>query len=84
MKTPYYIEPGTLGRNGKVKPKHPNYIQLNADSLALIGHSHGINDLTTYYARYTWSTIASSIGILQDTISHALGPISNTSDQLLS
>lgn len=29
LKTPYYIEPGMLGRNGKVKPKHPNYIELN-------------------------------------------------------
>lgn len=29
LKTPCYIEPGTLGRNGKVKPKHPNYIELN-------------------------------------------------------
>jgi hypothetical protein len=29
LKTTYYVEPGMLGRNGKVKPKHPNYIQLN-------------------------------------------------------
>jgi hypothetical protein len=29
LKTPYYVEPGMLGRNGKVKPKHPNYVQLN-------------------------------------------------------
>ncbi|HEX2968833.1 MAG TPA: phage integrase SAM-like domain-containing protein [Bacteroidales bacterium] len=189
LKTPYYIEPGMLGRNGKVKPKHANYIELNAAltklideynslfaslgpdirymdvntmanklrcneangasflkyanrrikelkeegrhsyaisyeasnkwlagftdilfkeinheflekfqkhlkkngkkvntiriylthninvRLSLIGKSFGINDLTTYYARYSWSTIASSLGVLQDTISHALGHV---------
>ena len=36
MKTPYYIEPGMLGRNGKVKPKHANYLELNAALTKLI------------------------------------------------
>jgi integrase len=47
------------------------------DRLALVGKSHGILELTTYYARYSWSTIASNIGIPQDSISHALGHIQN-------
>ena len=30
-------------------------------------------ELTTYYARYTWATIASDLGVEKDVISHALG-----------
>jgi integrase len=52
------------------------------DRLALVGKSFGINDLTTYYARYSWSTIASSLGILQDTISHALGHVQNETTEV--
>jgi integrase len=51
------------------------------DRLALIGKSYGILELTTYSARYTWSTIASSIGILQDSISHALGHVRNATTE---
>ena len=29
--------------------------------------------MTSYYARHSWATIASKIGIQRDTIAHALG-----------
>ena len=35
-------------------------------------------DLSTYWARHTWATIASSIGISRDVIAHALGHGLNT------
>lgn len=35
-------------------------------------------DLSTYWARHTWATIASSIGISRDVIAHALGHGINT------
>lgn len=37
-----------------------------------------IPELTTYYARHTWATIASKIGIQRDTIAAALGHGGNT------
>ncbi len=33
----------------------------------------GLPELTSYYARHSWATIASKIGIQRDTIAHALG-----------
>lgn len=33
----------------------------------------GLPELTSYYARHSWATIASTIGIQRDTIAHALG-----------
>ena len=33
----------------------------------------GIDELTSYNARHSWATIASSLGIQRDTIAHALG-----------
>lgn len=37
-----------------------------------------LSALTTYWARHTWATIASSIDIPKDTIAHALGHGNNT------
>ena len=45
--------------------------------LKFAGNSHGIPKLTTYYARHSWGTIASYLGISEDTISHAFGHIQN-------
>lgn len=41
--------------------------------LKLAGASHGIKEVTTYYARHSWATIASGLNIPQETISRALG-----------
>lgn len=38
-----------------------------------VRESLGLEELTSYWARHTWATIASSLGIQRDTIAHALG-----------
>ncbi len=43
-----------------------------------IGKKIGIPELTSYYARHTWATIAAELDIPRDTIAHALGHGSNT------
>lgn len=47
-------------------------------ALNRIKETLGIAELTTYWARHSWATIASSLDIPKDTISHGLGHGGNT------
>ena len=38
----------------------------------------GLEELTTYWARHSWATIARKIGVSKDTIAQALGHGGNT------
>lgn len=53
------------------------YMQL-CKGLNSIKETLGLPELTTYWARHSWATIASSLGIQRDTIAHALGHGSET------
>lgn len=56
--------------------ENPNYrIAYNTvvRGLNSIKEALGIPELTTYWARHTWATMASSLDIPRDTIAHALG-----------
>ncbi|WP_368666941.1 tyrosine-type recombinase/integrase [Dysgonomonas sp. 511] len=52
-------------------------IRLNKN-LRKIGNSIGIENLTTYFLRHTWATIAASLDIPKETIAAALGHGGNT------
>jgi len=46
--------------------------------LRLVAKYYNLPDhLSTYYSRHSWATIASKIGITEDTISHAFGHLKN-------
>lgn len=53
------------------------YMQL-CRGLAAIKKELGLPELTTYWARHSWATIAASLDIPRDTIAHALGHGGNT------
>ena len=61
---------------------YTDYRNLNKiinKKLKIIGEKAGINSpITTYYARHSWATIASSLNISKDIIQHALGHGLNT------
>jgi hypothetical protein len=42
LKTPYYTEPNLLGRDGRIKPRHPNHIELNAALAELLNEYNSI------------------------------------------
>ena len=64
---------------------YKNFIKLINANLKLIGPVERVGrggkkvvkplfpDLSTYWARHTWATIAASLDIPKETISHALG-----------
>lgn len=49
-----------------------------APALASFGERIGVKGLSTYWARHTWATIASSLDVPKDTIAAALGHGGNT------
>lgn len=53
------------------------YMQL-CRGLAAVKKALGIPELTTYWARHSWATVAASLDIPRDTIAHALGHGGNT------
>lgn len=68
---------------------HKSYIAKHNKALKKLGRVHIgkqgrrtyepiCEDLTSYWARHTWATIASHIGIEKDTIQHALGHADNS------
>ena len=68
---------------------HKDYISRHNKALKKLGRVHIgkqgrrtfepiCEDLTSYWARHTWATIASHIGIEKDTIQHALGHADNS------
>ncbi|MCX6259234.1 MAG: Arm DNA-binding domain-containing protein [Bacteroidia bacterium] len=42
LKTPYCIEPNLLVRDGRIKQRHPNYIELNAALTMLLNEYNSI------------------------------------------
>lgn len=54
------------------KNTHSFVIMMNRH-LSTISNMLGIKELTTYYARYTWATLAAYLDIPKETISEALG-----------
>lgn len=50
--------------------------------LKTIGKSIGVDNLTTYYLRHTWATIAAELDLPKETISAALGHSSNTTTDI--
>lgn len=69
--------------------KHSNYLHRMNNNLQEIGEiTEGAKgklqykpifpEITTYWARHTWATIAASLDIPRDTIAHALGHGTNT------
>lgn len=50
--------------------------------LKTIGKSIGVENLTTYYLRHTWATIAAELDLPKETISAALGHSSNTTTDI--
>lgn len=59
------------------KNTHSFLIMMNR-SLNRIGSMVGYPEMTTYYARYTWATIAAQLDIPKETISKALGHSTET------
>jgi len=59
------------------KNTHSFLIMMNR-SLKRIGSMIGYPEMTTYYARYTWATIAAQLDIPKETISKALGHSTET------
>lgn len=42
LKTPYYTDPNLLGKDGRVKQRHPNYIELNTALTILLNEYNSI------------------------------------------
>ena len=42
LKTPYYTDANLLGKGGRVKQRHPNYIELNAALTMLMNEYNSI------------------------------------------
>lgn len=59
-------------------PKYRVAFMQLSKGLNSIKNDLGLPELTTYNARHSWATIASSLGIQRDTIAHALGHGENT------
>jgi integrase len=62
------------------KEKLLNCCEIYSDSynfmkytMKFINRIEGFEHITSYYARHSWATIASKLGVDKDTISHALG-----------
>ena len=58
-----------LDRSPKYRVAYMQFVR----GLNSIKEDLGLPELTSYYARHSWATIASKIGIQRDTIAHALG-----------
>lgn len=54
-----------------------SYMQM-CRGLVAIRERLGIQDLSSYWARHSWATVAASLDIQRDTIAHALGHGGNT------
>lgn len=57
---------------------HKHFFNNLSKGLNLIKEQLGLEELTTYWARHSWATIARKIGISKDTIGLALGHSNNT------
>lgn len=68
---------GVMGWVKHYKNAHSLVIMINR-LLKSIGKKIGYPFLTTYYARYTWATIAASLDIPKETIAEALGHTNRT------
>jgi integrase len=58
---------------GKIGPVEYTLSKVKGKSRQLITYHGLFPDLTTYWARHTWATVAHKIGVPKDVISMALG-----------